>query len=454
MKTFDRYVVRSFLISVALCFLVLIALRILADLSANMDEFTESSAEGAGKTAWMITRHIAGYYGCQILVYWRELSGVIIVTAACFTLGWMNHTNELTAVLASGMSLRRVLLPVVLVAVGLNLLVVLDTEALIPRIKHRLVLSRDDFARAEVFQVRLIPDHNDSVWYSQRFTSGRDVLEWPLVILRDKDMALAGHVSGAQGRWDQQYHAWEILPDPVPGGAAATGVDGVPRLYLEGATEVYSATFVPSRFLPNADHVVTNLVSECAEEDMVIRARRFEPGTGNPRGPVLDGARFNLYRRHNRPTVSIIADRATYVPERQGWELAGGRLLCPTDLDPVALSLRRSSDAVQFMSTGELGDLLELPRVPDPENVRLTRQGRFADLFNNIIMLLVATPFILSRERNIKASALLAVLAVAVVYVAVYVCRHLDSVDPFLCAWAPILLFGPISAVTVDAVKT
>lgn len=448
MKTFDRYVIRNFLTSVALCFLVLIALRVLADLSANMDEFTEETAKGAGKTAGMVLRHIGSYYGCQTLVYWRELSGVIIVMAACFTLAWMNHTNELTAVLASGMSLHRVLMPIVAVAVGLNLLVVLDTETLIPRIKHRLVLSRDDFAGIQEFQVRLIPDHNDSVWYSDRFKPGEDVLERPLVIFRDENLALTGHLSGARARWDKPYRGWEILSDPAAGDA------GVARLHLERATEAYSVAFVPSRYVPNLGRPADNIEAPCPQEDLLVRARRGWPGTGNPSGPVLEEARFNLLRGRGRPAVSILADRATYVAARGGWVLEGGRMICPTDLDPVALSLRRSSDSVQFMSTRELGRLLKLPRVPDPEGVRLTRQTRFADLFNNLIMLLAAVPFILSRERNLKASAMLALLAVAIVYVSVYVCRHLEGLDPFYRAWIPILIFGPISAVTVDAVKT
>ena len=40
----------------------------------------------------------------------------------------------------------------------------------------------------------------------------------------------------------------------------------------------------------------------------------------------------------------------------------------------------------------------------------LVRHARFADFFNSIILLLVTVPFILSRERNIKVSAGLALL--------------------------------------------
>ena len=68
-------------------------------------------------------------------------------------------------------------------------------------------------------------------------------------------------------------------------------------------------------------------------------------------------------------------------------------------------------------------------------------------------MLLVAVPFILSRERNIKASALMTVLMVVIVYIFIYGCRYV-GLSPVVAAWLPILVFGPVSAVMLDAVKT
>jgi lipopolysaccharide export system permease protein len=83
----------------------------------------------------------------------------------------------------------------------------------------------------------------------------------------------------------------------------------------------------------------------------------------------------------------------------------------------------------------------------------LVRHCRFADFFNNLIMLLVAVPFILSRERNIKASAGLTVLMVGVVYVVVYFARYV-GLAPVIAAWLPVLLFGPLATFMLDAVKT
>ena len=68
-------------------------------------------------------------------------------------------------------------------------------------------------------------------------------------------------------------------------------------------------------------------------------------------------------------------------------------------------------------------------------------------------MLLLGLPFILSRQRNIKASAGLCVLIVGMFYVFIYICRYMGLPD-FWAAFLPLLLFGPISVLMLDSVKT
>ncbi|KKL96162.1 hypothetical protein LCGC14_1847250, partial [marine sediment metagenome] len=123
------------------------------------------------------------------------------------------------------------------------------------------------------------------------------------------------------------------------------------------------------------------------------------------------------------------------------------------DIDPETLALVQSSSWLQFQSTARITQLLQLRQIPDHRRARLTQQSRIADFFNNIILLLVAVPFILSRERNIKASALMALGMVVMVYLFIYFCRYV-GLGPMWGAWLPLLVFGPASAVLLDTLKT
>ena len=105
------------------------------------------------------------------------------------------------------------------------------------------------------------------------------------------------------------------------------------------------------------------------------------------------------------------------------------------------------------MSTSQLTRLLELKRVPDMRSALMTRHVRFTEPLNNLVMLLLGLPFILSRERNIRSSASLCLLMVGTFYVFIYICRYL-GLPATWAAWLPILLFGPIAVVMLDSVKT
>ncbi|MCL2648566.1 MAG: LptF/LptG family permease, partial [Phycisphaerales bacterium] len=124
MRILDRYIVRSFLVNYLLALAVLIGMYILLDLIVNFDSFTKSptATDVVPPTAWNVLAGIADYYLYQFLVIFQQVSGAIPLLAAGFTMVRMTRHNELTAMLASGVSLFRVAVPIVLVSVAFSML--------------------------------------------------------------------------------------------------------------------------------------------------------------------------------------------------------------------------------------------------------------------------------------------------------------------------------------------
>ncbi len=475
MKTLDKYVVKNFLVAVALCFVALMAIRIAADLFFNMDEFTETRGDEA-KSIGAVLREIGRYYGFQSLLYFRELGGVMIVVAATFTVARMNHTNELTAILASGVSLHRVLLPLVLCAMALNVLVVVDSELLVPRCKFQLVRSRDEMARIGEFEVRAVTDHRHSCWYSGGLQPEAGRVDNPLIMLRDEKYRLRGHISAPSATYDPRRRLW-VFPH-VPG----AGPLDQPSLHLPGARAAARADFIQTTAAGPEEMIEAALAKARAEGGQVdwgklaagrlaINAPRATEGPlivggerlrlelieGVVRGTVLENAWF-LYRADDGSNMcAFTAPRATFRqmddPSHTGWALTDGTLLYASDLTPRNLKLRQSREFLELLSSRELRHLLRLRRIGDTERGRLIQHTRFADFFNNIILLLVGLPFVLSRERNIKSSAGLTVLTVGVVYVCVQFSRHL-SVPAMVAAWVPMAVFACVAGYVVQAIKT
>ena len=217
MKTLDRYIVRTFLTSVLLVFVGFLLLRVMVDTFVNIDEYAE-----AGEFKNVIGA-VLDYYGYQVFAYVLQLGGIIIVFAAVVTIWYMNHTNELTAILAASISLHRVVLPIILLALGLQCLLVIDQEIIVPRIAHKLIRDRDstiDTGEAREFAVELVCDGNRTGWYSQRFDDRADILHQPSYMVRHRQKLIMlgagiakGEATVADGyRWAVQGDARHERP--------------------------------------------------------------------------------------------------------------------------------------------------------------------------------------------------------------------------------------------------
>jgi len=182
MKILDKYVAKNFLIGYAIAFCVLIGLRIIIDLFVNLDEFTEHADLGA----LAVIKNVLIFYCLNSTLYFRDFAGMITVVAAAFSLGKMVRSNELVAVMASGVSLKRVIAPIVLLAILLTAILVVDQEFIIPPLSDKLVRSKDTLPGEESYNVWFITDGYGSLILSQKFDVKTSTLYNPTILLRRK----------------------------------------------------------------------------------------------------------------------------------------------------------------------------------------------------------------------------------------------------------------------------
>ncbi len=212
MKILDRYVIKNFLIGYVIAFCVLIGLRIVIDLFVNLDEFTEH----AGLGAFEVTKNILIFYGLNFTLYFRDFSGMIMVVAAAFSLGKMIRNNELIAVMASGVSLKRVISPIVFLSILLTGLLVIDQELIIPPLSDKLVRSQDTLPGQGLYDVWFLSDNQDSLICSQKFDVETSTLYKPTIIKRKKktDSAVydfTGRISAEKAVYNDEKRLWELV---------------------------------------------------------------------------------------------------------------------------------------------------------------------------------------------------------------------------------------------------
>ena len=210
MKILDRYVATNFLIGYVIAFAVLIGLRILIDLFVKIDEFTEHM--NLGTVA--VVKNILTFYVLNCTLYFRDFAGMITVVAASFSFGRMVRSNELVAVMASGVSLKRIIFPIVLLALLLTGVLVVDQEVLIPRLADKLVRSHDDVPGQESYDVPFISDGNGSLISSQRFDVETQTLYKPTILLRSPTPSgiweVTARIDAGKAKDNSQARRWDL----------------------------------------------------------------------------------------------------------------------------------------------------------------------------------------------------------------------------------------------------
>src|SRR5437763_1204304 len=174
MKILDRYVTAAFFKNYCLSFMILVGLYVVLDMLFNFDDLmaiqTKSGYSGT-ETIVPLLKTIGDYYFYQIFLFFVQLSGIIPIVAAAFTLMRMSRQNELSAILSAGVPLLRLALPIILAAVVLNALLLVDQETVIPLMIPKLVRSHNEAGQAmgNSYVITSMQDENRNLLMAARY---------------------------------------------------------------------------------------------------------------------------------------------------------------------------------------------------------------------------------------------------------------------------------------------
>src|SRR5213080_4744572 len=117
MRLLDRYVIWNFLQVYLYCIAGFISIWLIFDVSDNISTFIDQHVP---------LSLVARYYGTQIPQVFIILLPVSLLLSLLFALGRMSRANEIVSMLTAGVSLPRVLLPLI----GMGLITSLGMAAL------------------------------------------------------------------------------------------------------------------------------------------------------------------------------------------------------------------------------------------------------------------------------------------------------------------------------------
>jgi lipopolysaccharide export LptBFGC system permease protein LptF len=213
----------------------------------------------------------------------------------------------------------------------------------------------------------------------------------------------------------------------------------------------------------------------------VFFASRYTPPTGgeSARMQVLD----IIERDQNRdPSAHVRAEEARWDETTRSWLLTNGvrvtgltaearrSLETPIDryesaLDPTEVAMWRSGDFVELLSTENINALIAREKSVGIVDLMRVKHTRFAQYVLNIVLLLMAIPFLLNRDPTALRVRVLVLLGVSAACLGtIFLCHHLAgrppdgdqwlNLWPALLAWAPIVIFTPVAIFLLDRLHT
>ena len=91
-----------------------------------------------GHKAGGVLTFIAHYYGYHSILFFDRTSGVLALVSAMFTVAWIQRHNEMTALMAAGVSRMRVLVPIIVAVAVVSLLLGGQSRTGDPRYRNEL----------------------------------------------------------------------------------------------------------------------------------------------------------------------------------------------------------------------------------------------------------------------------------------------------------------------------
>ncbi len=226
MTTLDRYIARLYLTNIAILLVLLFSFVVMIDASLNMQRFADAAvknASAAGSELHGLRKLLSAallvvdLWWPRLLQLYNFLIGLVLVGAMGFTFAQLVRQRELVAVMASGVSLYRLMRPVMVVAALMLMIQVANQELVLPRISHLLIRDNMEAGKRDIsgFVVSLRPDSEGRVFYADRFDPASRTMTNVRIWERDAQWRTIGQISASSATFDPQTRIWRLTKGVV-----------------------------------------------------------------------------------------------------------------------------------------------------------------------------------------------------------------------------------------------
>jgi lipopolysaccharide export LptBFGC system permease protein LptF len=474
-RRLDRYVGFSFLWHFVLSLVAVVGLYVVIDTFRNLDDFLEK--EGiVGKI-----RCILIYHAYQIPVLLTQFLPLVTLLAGIISLSRLARYNELNAMKAAGVSMRRALAPILLASLAIGALSAANQELLVPTMEAGILDARTLLRPKDVHKGLYVYDRkaNTTLWVKelQNAAAGIEIRGLQVIPkapshpgkntggprIRGASAVWVGHwlfisegeTLNAEGQWQRfqcrdsadgsRPRKYEVLATDVEAAAVKETIGSpLPRIEASLGGAPVEVTFANAKYtLAYGFRLICegqlNRTIEEEGTDVPIHIRPALWLHGEWIG-CASSYRVSQQRRHE----------ITYDGEPLPFKMTPHEIT-RNNQDPMLKSFR---------------ELLAQAKTPIPERrqiILVTLHGRVAFPFASFILLLVAFPLLFQREggRSTWVGVGLALLVSVSFYfvnstfqLAGQAADGVFADAPALAAWLPLIMFGIAGVILTARMET
>lgn len=206
MSILDRYIARTFISGYIILLLVGIGSYVLADVLVNIDDFTEDPSLSTGQ----VLANIADFYGYSLPLYFSQLAPFCLAIGGAFTIAMMLRNNELTAIVAAGVPLQRLLAPLVVCGMLLIGVWFANRELVMPPIAAKLARTRSDVQGTRTVGVYCVRDDQRNIITALRLRPRDGVLGHVFIIEPDETGTPAHLIEADLAVYDAPRKTWKL----------------------------------------------------------------------------------------------------------------------------------------------------------------------------------------------------------------------------------------------------
>jgi len=204
MRLLDRYVIGNFLQVYFYCIAGFISIWLIFDVSDNISSFIDNHIGLA---------LVARYYGTQIPQVFIILLPVSLLLSLLFALGRMSRANEIVSMLTAGVSLPRLLLPLI----GMGLLTVAASMALNyslaphAELARKTLISEAQSRPGRTIQGQIFRNRTDQrTWFVQNFLQRSNTFNNVQVLQQDANDNIVTNYVAARAVYSPETKTWEL----------------------------------------------------------------------------------------------------------------------------------------------------------------------------------------------------------------------------------------------------